>query len=616
MKFLYSIVFTILVTTVHAQMNSYWQQSANYKMTIDFDDKKHQYKGDQTIVYTNNSPDTLEKVFYHLYFNAFQPNSMMDVRSRTISDPDSRIGDRILSLNEGEQGYQKVNKLTHNGSEVEYEIVGTILEVKLTEPILPGKKAVFKMNFEAQVPVQIRRSGRNSAEGISYSMVQWYPKLCEYDDMGWHANPYIAREFYGIWGDFDVTIAIDRKYTVAASGVLQNKEKMGHGYSDIDTRNRPFLGKRKLKWRFIAEDVHDFFWAADPEYTHDIQITDQGTELHYFYDAENANVEAWQQLHRAMNAAEKFMNKRYGRYPYPVYSFVQGGDGGMEYAMGTLITGKRKYSSLVGVSIHEWMHSWYQMVLGTNEALYAWMDEGFTSFGTAEVMNHLRKLNIIPGEYSENPLANTLQGYGRFSQSGLEEPLSTHADHFNTNRAYGAAAYTKGSTFLAQLEYILGDEAFAKSLLRYFDDWKFKHPRPNDFIRICEKESGLELDWYKEYMVYTTRTIDYQIDSVFAGNKKSTVINLSNAGEMPFPQDVTVELNNGNIYQYNIALQIMRGNKADDRFEFANLPDWPWTHKEYSFTVPFKLAEIKRVELDAYQRTADINRDNNKWEAK
>ena len=191
--------------------SSYWQQAVDYTMDIDFDIDTYQYKGKQKLVYTNNSPDVLDKVFYHLYFNAFQPGSQMDVRSRTIRDPDRRVRDRISKLEPNEIGYIKVNSLKQNGSAVSFETVGTILEVVLNSPIKPGESVTFEMDFDAQVPVQIRRSGRNSKEGIALSMAQWYPKLAEYDFEGWHTPPYIGREFHGVWGDFDVTIHLDRK---------------------------------------------------------------------------------------------------------------------------------------------------------------------------------------------------------------------------------------------------------------------------------------------------------------------------------------------------------------------------------------------------------------------
>ena len=196
----------------------YWQQHVDYKMEIDMDVNTYQYKGKQQIIYTNNSPDVLNRVFYHLYFNAFQPGSEMDVRSTTIPDADRRVDDRISKLQPNEIGYIKVNSLKQNGTEITHKTVGTILEVTLAKPIQPGESVTFDMLFDAQVPEQIRRSGRNNSEGVALSMAQWYPKLAEYDTEGWHVDPYIGREFYGVWGNFDVKITIDRNYTIGGSG--------------------------------------------------------------------------------------------------------------------------------------------------------------------------------------------------------------------------------------------------------------------------------------------------------------------------------------------------------------------------------------------------------------
>ena len=200
----------------------YWQQHVNYTMEIDMDVNSYQYNGKQKLVYTNNSPDVLNRVYYHLYFNAFQPGSEMDVRSRTIADADPRVGDRISKLQPDEIGYIKVKSLKQNGKTISHETVGTVLEVKLDQPIQPGESVTFDMDFDAQVPVQIRRSGRNNKEGVALSMAQWYPKLAEYDDEGWHADPYIGREFHGVWGDFDVKLTIDKDYVVGGTGYIQS----------------------------------------------------------------------------------------------------------------------------------------------------------------------------------------------------------------------------------------------------------------------------------------------------------------------------------------------------------------------------------------------------------
>lgn len=233
-----SVLICFLSLSAIAQNNtSYWQQHVDYNMDIDMDVETFQYKGTQKLEYTNNSPDDLNRVFYHLYFNAFQPGSEMDVRLQNIQDPDGRMTtedkkSRIMSLSESEMGYIKVKSLTQDGKEVTYKTVGTVLEVELETPIKSGDKATFEMEFDGQVPQQIRRSGRNNAEGVSLSMTQWYPKMAEYDFEGWHADPYIGREFHGVWGDFNVNITIDKDYIIGGTGYLQNPEDIGYNYGD------------------------------------------------------------------------------------------------------------------------------------------------------------------------------------------------------------------------------------------------------------------------------------------------------------------------------------------------------------------------------------------------
>ncbi len=604
---------SITAFVLNGQAADRWQQAIDYKMIIDVDVDKNQYQGQQTITYTNNSPDALNKVFYHLYFNAFQPGSMMDVRSLTIKDPDRRVGDRISKLTSEEIGYQIVKTLTQDGKPVQFETVGTILEVELDHAIEAGSTTELKMTWEAQVPMQIRRSGRDNKEGIRLSMAQWYPKLSEYDYQGWHANPYVAREFHGVWGDFDVKINIADNYSIASTGVLQNAANKGYGYSVIKARKqKKRKGKKKLEWHFVGKNIHDFVWAADPDYKQIVSERSDGLAVRYFYQPGEKTSENWEKLPGIMNDAFDYINTRFGQYPYPVYSFIQGGDGGMEYPMATLITGNRSLGSLVGVSVHELMHSWYQMILGTNESLYSWMDEGFTTFASNEVMAHLRSKGHLPASESDNPQAGSYRGYNNLVESGAEEPMSTHSDHYNSNFAYGQAAYSKGAVFMNQLGYIIGADNLDQGLLQYFDTWKFHHPNPNDFIRVMEKQSGMELDWYKEYMVYTTRSIDYAVGDI-KSKDKGAVITLENKGGFPMPLDVFVETKDGQSHIYNIPLRMMRGEKAAefDQIEFHTMEDWAWTHPTYNLEIPISLDNIKMVIIDPSTRLADINYDNN-----
>lgn len=559
----------------------YWQQHVDYAMEIDMDVNTFKFTGTQKLVYTNNSPDVLNKVYYHLYFNAFQPGSEMDVRSRTIADPSPKIGDRISKLNPDEIGYIKVNSLDQNGSPLKYETVGTVLEVALNNPIQPGEKVTFNMDFNGQVPVQIRRSGRNNKEGVALSMAQWYPKLAEYDDEGWHADPYIAREFHGVWGDFDVKLSIDKDYVVGGTGYLQGT---------------PLLKGNKKVHHFVAPRVHDFTWAADPDFTHDTFQVEDGPLLHFYYKKtmDKKYLDNWKKLQPDTAKLMGFFSETVGKYPYEQYSVIQGGDGGMEYAMCTLITGERNYGSLLGVTSHEMAHTWFQFLLASNEAKHEWMDEGFTSYISSLATNSLRE------KKSKYPFMGSYRGYIALANSGYEQPLTTHADRYAYNQVYGAAAYSKGAVFLAQLGYVIGEENLKKTIKKYFKDFAFKHPKPMDIVRTAERVTGLELDWYLIDFGQTTNTIDYGIKSV--DGKK---IELERIGLMPMPIDLTVTYTDGSIEEFYIPLQMMRGEKPTDA---TIVSDWAWAMPTYVLETN---KEVKSVEIDASQLMADVKRDNN-----
>lgn len=596
--------------------NERWQQRVNYYMEIDMNVETNRFQGVQKLDYTNNSPEDLNMVFYHLYFNAFQPGSMMDVRSRTIQDPDRRVGDRISKLSDDEIGYQKIFSLKKDGIDLQYEVVGTILEVKLDNPIKPGQTVTFDMTFEGQVPLQIRRTGRDNAEGVRYSMAQWFPKMAEYDYQGWHADEYIGREFYGVWGDFELKLSIDKDYVVGGTGYLQNPLEIGHGYENPGDNVNQKIVDGKLTWHFIAPDVHDFMWAADPDYLHNKLTMKNGTVLHFFHQ-EGQNSDNWEKLRPLTEMSFEYANKYFGQYPYKQFSVIQGGDGGMEYPMSTLITGNR--GSLLGVTIHESMHDWYHGVLGSNEALHPWMDEGFTSYASSRISQHISRTTkgeSVPATTIETIGSRSGQGsYLRSAASGNEEAMSTHSDHYDLNGIYSAAAYGKGAVWMSQMGYVIGEEARDRGLLEYFNRWKFKHPNPNDVLRVMEDVSGLELDWYNEYFVYTTKQVDYGIQGV-VGQGQKTKVNLERVKKMPMPIDVVVTYTDGTKEVHYMALRMMRGEKpAETNDKRIVHEDWPWTHPSYEFTVDRPISEIASVVIDPSGRMADTDRKNNTWEA-
>lgn len=610
-KYVWLSALLLNVSFIVSAQSGYWQQKVKYTMDINMDVNTNRFTGSQRLEYTNNSPDTLFKVFYHLYFNAFQPNSMMDTRSRELGkvtvndrqDWDGRVRDRILNLKPDEIGYQNINSLKMNGVAQKYKVHETVLEVKLSKPILPGIKVVFDMEFDAQVPLQIRRSGRdNPTTQVRYSMSQWYPKIAEYDKEGWHPTPYVAREFHGVWGDFDVKITIDKSYILGGTGYLQNANQIGYGYETQGTKVVRPAGN-KLTWIFHAPNVHDFMWVADPGFRHVSKKVKNDLTLHLLYKPTNAPEADWLNVLTQAEKALPYIEKTFGAYPYKQYSFIHGGDGGMEYPMATLLVGP-------GAWLHEWLHSWYQGMMATNESLYAWMDEGFTQYAEDRVAAFLKNNTGFAQ-------ADGYNNYFYLVRSKLEEPLTTHADHFNSNFAYSVAAYSKGAVFMEQLGYIVGADVRDKILQEYYRQWRFKHPDVNDFIQVAQKVSGIQLDWYREYWVNTTKTIDYSIDSIWEESGK-TKVRLKNNGKIPMPIDLQLTFKDNSKELHYVPAYLMFGEKP---VEYKEIPRksyeaWKWTHPTYVIETEKRLADIVGVEIDPSQRMADVNRTNNKIEIK
>lgn len=612
-------------TGVIAQKNpnpGYWQQHVDYKMEVAMDVKTSRYTGKQQLVYTNNSPDTLKRVFYHLYNNAFQPGSEMDARLKSIPDPDKRMAksfktgtkttyeSRISTLKPDEMGYLKILNLKMDGMAANNKVSGTILEVDLPKALLPGQSTTFTLDFEGQMPIQIRRNGRNSAEGVALSMTQWYPKMAEYDFEGWHANNYVAREFHGVWGNFDVKITIDKDYLIGGTGYLQNKNEIGKGYQDAGVTVTYPKKAKTLTWHFVAPMVHDFAWAADNNYAHDKIMAENGTELHFIYKNTPENQDGWKRLQPKTAEILAFYNKHIGPYPYKQYSVIQGGDGGMEYAMCTLITG-RKYEGLVGVTAHEFGHSWFQHILASNESKHGWMDEGFTSYAEDLAMDAL-----MPSDKKEeepNPFMGAYANYRYMVSTGKEQPLSTYSDRFDQNVLYSIASYSKGEIFLSQLGYLIGEDKLAETIKRYYADFKFTHPTPNDIKRTAEKVSGACLDWYLTDWTLTTNTIDYSLAVNEDGDKTKVV--LTRIGRMPMPIDIMVAYTDGTQESFYIPLNMMHFAKDNPypKLKRTVLGEWDWGHQTYEFTLNKAKSALRVVVIDPAELMADVNKENNAY---
>ncbi len=590
---MYKILLFLLLTSYSFGQN-YWQQEANYKIFVDINVKNNRYKGNQEIVYTNNSNDTLNKIFIHLYFNAFKASSDMAERLVSGDDINTRFDINLKELKPEEEGYLDVFNLKQDNTDVDSFVSDTILEVTLANPLVPGQSSIFSMDFKGQVPITIRRAGRDSPMGVKFSMAQWYPKISEYDYEGWNTAPYTGREFHGVWGDFDVNIKIDKDYIVAASGYLQKTDQLN-----------PKLGVKsgnKRIWNFIAPRVHDFTWAADPDYIHDVYPGPNGVKLNFYYKNDPKILENWKALQPITAELMKFFNENIGVYPYKQYSVVQGGDGGMEYSMLTLINYGDKFVPLVGVTSHELAHAWFQGVLATNEMNHEWMDEGAASY-----FGNLAESFVLKTDFYRS-IMGSYGSYIRLANSGTEMPQSTNANRYKFNRAYESTAYSKGFVFLSQLRYIIGNEAFKKTIKNYFNTYKFTHPLPNDFRRIAEQSSGILLNWYLTDWTQTTNKIDYAIDKVEKVNKKS-IISLKRIGLMPMPLEVLVKLKDGTEEFYYIPITLMRGEKKRPTYaeRWTQVEDWSWAYKNYIFEIDHELESIQSININPTGLIADSN---------
>jgi len=615
-KSILAICGLALALSAQAQDN-HWQQQADYQMNVTMNVKNFQYKGVQKVTYINNSPDTLTTVFFHLYFNAFQPNSEMDANLQTLPDPDGRMAtnigtpqrpiyeSRIAKLTPDEIGYLRVKKLTQDGVPATISHESTILKVTLPTPILPHSRTVLGLDFEGQVPVMIRRAGRNSPDEVALSMAQWYPKMVAYDHKGWHTTEYLGREFYGVWGNFDVKITLDKTYLVGASGVLQNPNEIGFGYEDKGVKV-PTTKAATKTWHFIAERVHDFTWAADPQYVHDKHQLADGKTIHFIYKKYK---DTWKQIQEPMLKVFDYYNQLVGKYPWPQYSFIQGGDGGMEYAMCTLMVGNEKYERLVGTAAHELAHAWFQHLLATDEAAYPWMDEGFTSY-----IEYLAEHQILKTKKTANPFDSAYKGYFGLVKSGFQEPTITHSDRFATNYAYSVTAYYKGLLFLTQLDYLMGNEALQKTLKRYYNEYAFKNPTPNDFIRIAEKVSGMQLQWFLNEFMETDHTSDYAISKV-EGKGNKTEVTLKRVGRLPLSIDLWVTDKAGNIRYVYVPLRMTYAEKPNTYPAYPRtvLPAWGWGNPTYTFTLDMPLEDIKSIALDPENKSVDTDKENNSF---
>lgn len=368
----------------------------------------------------------------------------------------------------------------------------------------------------------------------------------------------------------------------------------------------------KILWKWEAKNILDFAWVADPDFVVESQAVLDGPKLYWVYQKNEKTEAFWNQSKPYVEKFFQIMNNTIGRYVYPTYTFMQGGDGGMEYSMGTIIIAEhQRLEDLVMLMIHEAAHSWFQDILATNETKYHWLDEGFTTYIQDYMM-----YKLFPSSDS-HPFYRPLKKYRDFIKNkGLEEPAAWHSNDYTTDNAYSIAAYTKGELFLVQLGYLVGEKNLDKILRRYYQDWALKHPTPMDFMHIAQRESEMDLSWFYHYWINTTKKIDYAIKSVEYQEDK-VFITLENKGQVPMPIDFSILTSENKIVNYQIPTSLTRAVKKEDIYgEFTTLSPWVWTKKRYTLVLPFQKSQIKKMGIDFSKRLADIHPEDNFLEVK
>lgn len=575
------------------------------------DTDRHSYEGTQRLVYYNNSPDTITEVHYHLFYEAFKPGSMMDIRDREVFGGGLGIGE----LAPDEQGSVNVGELRQDGRGVEWSVDQTVLHATLWRPVPPGDSTVLQMRWRTRIPQLTRRGGWMSREGIEFSMAQWYPKLAAYDEHGWHHDEYVGREFYGVFGAYDVAITLPARYVLGATGAVTNPDEVGCGYQlgAVDTVIFPSGGSGTKTWRFHADSVHDFAWVADPDYVHHIGRWEDVT-IHVLV-AQYLN-DLWRFVRPWTQSMMDYYSQRFGRYSWPQFTVAMAGDGGMEYPQLIMITGQRTPPSLAGVIAHELGHQWYYGMIANNETQEPWLDEGFTQYLTDEASREVlgtqlgdnphTGLDRIVYPWENKRWVNTEGAYG-LAIDGYDEPLCLHHDRYR-ERATSSLPYSRGEAVLRMLQYMFGDSLFDAAMRSYHDRWKFRQPGARDFERAMEQASGMRLDWFFNQWIGTTRDCDYAIEGLTSeptADGYRTTIALANEGQMTMPVDLTLIYDDGSDAVANVPVENWRKPGVD----FV-LPRWTWVSPRYSatFTTPRR---VVAAVIDTSTLLFDIDRTNN-----
>ncbi len=605
---------------------AYWQQDVHYTINARIDETDNRIDGEQKLVYTNNSPDTLTFVYFHLYQNAFVKGSYLHDLERG-----NKVKSKLGSKEAAGLG-TVVENIKADGQTVQTVLDNTILKVLLPKPLQPGAAVTFTLNFKTwwDNGGTRRRMQMYDAWGFKhYNGVQCFPKMCVYDrKAGWDTYQHLNKEFYGDFGAWDVTLDFPSNYIVEATGELQNRSEAlpAKLREQLDVKNFaakkwneapstiiPYAKGERKKWKYHADNVHDFAFTADPSYR--IQTTYwNGIECVGLVQEPHAS--GWQNSAEYVSKIIKTFSEDIGMYAYPKMVAADANDG-MEYPMLTLDGGFNP--GYHGLLVHEIGHNWFYGMVGSNETYRAAMDEGFTQWLTAHGLRRIDGENMIatpPKSKYRRRFAepvntmdrNVLNGYTGAALTQNELPLNTHSNDFHDALAHEGGygqVYYKTSSMLYNLQYVLGDSLYLKAMQHYFDQWKMAHPYFEDFRASVIRYTHQDLNWFFDEWFETTKTIDYGICHIRRiKGQDSFAVKLRRTGQMQMPIDLTITARNGEKHNYYIP-----NTWFEKSTTATTLPKWfGWGKLEPTYTAHVAIPSgIRNVQIDTTYRLADID---------
>ncbi|MBA3319734.1 MAG: M1 family metallopeptidase [Gemmatimonadales bacterium] len=592
----------------------YWQQRADYVIRATLDTSARSLRGEERITYSNNSPDTLRYLWLQLDQNVFTSQS----RGSKIFDQRNRFGSggaeggmRILKVAQPAVAAAR-GQAASGAGQLAYGVNGTVMRVDLARPLPPKAKQVLEISWSFPFGPNRSRMGIEEIDGgVTYEVAQWYPRLAVYDDIrGWNTEQYYGQgEFYLEYGSFDVSLAVPADFIVAATGVLRNpgdvltpaqRSRLAQARTSASTvvirgreevgqpASRPATGYGTFTWRFTADSVRDFAWAASRTFIWDaVGVNGGGTLAMSFYPPSTEAL--WKEATQYAKFAIENYSTQWAPYPYPTANNVRGSEGGMEYPM-IVFCNRPTPETLYSVTDHEFGHTWFPMVVGSNERRYPWMDEGFNEF--INYYNWTKRFGLPPEH------RGSIRDYLAMATSRQERPVMTFADQLPA-MFVGPAAYDKPALALRLLrEVVVGPERFDPAFKEYFRRWAYKHPTPADFFRTIEDGVGEDLSWFWRSWLYTTAQLDQAVDSIALADSAGVEsrIFLRNAGGIPMPVDLELLLDDGSRQRLKLPVEIWFGG---DRYT----------------AIVAGPKKVNAAAVDPESRYPDVRRENNRWSA-